>query len=549
MKLNLIKILTIGLMIGVGLWGATTEVIADADCTLHPCYCSCSEPCSPCDPAPPGEDPPPWACFPAGTGVLMEDGQEKNIEDVKVEDKVISQSEEGKKSISTVIKLDQPVRDHMCQIKFTGGDSLKLTDEHPLFSENSWKAINPENTFKDNPNLAVSKLETGDKISKSDGSPSAVESISCWSEKIQTYNLILDNANTYFAGGFLAHNKGEHPVFTCPEGQIIVHTGQFMTHCIRYDEDGSCTGYTDCWSAYACVPVGCFEFGGDSCQGANSRCEYCYCVPACTATAPTNLTATRVSASQATFSWTPGTGGAEQRLYVGANKAEVEAGCPGIDSPACAVNLTGLPESQSSYTTANVLAPGTVYYWQIVNWQSESCTVASSTRTLLSSCGLSPSTLTLKVNQEQKLRNTIRDSSQIEKVTFTSDSEAVSLTPQTDTAYIYQTRVTAIAPGTATVTSDVYLTGSASPVCSAASSVVSEDKRDGWWQVEGGDISEDGANLQNTRNAKKCYNLRVLRFLAVNLCLPFPASFSPPKPSASWDSSRWGCTRAISLGY
>lgn len=94
----------------------------------------CTEPCS-------GD----WTCFPAGTKVLMGDKTQKNIEDVKVGDKIISQSEEGKKTVSTVTKLDQPVRDHMCKIKFTNEESLKLTDEHPLFTQDGWKAINPKN--------------------------------------------------------------------------------------------------------------------------------------------------------------------------------------------------------------------------------------------------------------------------------------------------------------------------------------------------------------------------------------------------------------------
>jgi len=35
----------------------------------------------------------------------------KNIEEVKVGDKVVSQDEKGNKSVSRVTKLDQPVRD------------------------------------------------------------------------------------------------------------------------------------------------------------------------------------------------------------------------------------------------------------------------------------------------------------------------------------------------------------------------------------------------------------------------------------------------------
>jgi hypothetical protein len=49
-----------------------------------------------------------WTCFAAGTKVSMSDGQQENIEDVVVGDKVVSQDEQGNRSISTVTKLDQP---------------------------------------------------------------------------------------------------------------------------------------------------------------------------------------------------------------------------------------------------------------------------------------------------------------------------------------------------------------------------------------------------------------------------------------------------------
>jgi hypothetical protein len=50
-----------------------------------------------------------WTCFGAGTKVSMAGGQRKNIEDVVVGDKVVSQDEQGNRSISIVTKLDQPM--------------------------------------------------------------------------------------------------------------------------------------------------------------------------------------------------------------------------------------------------------------------------------------------------------------------------------------------------------------------------------------------------------------------------------------------------------
>lgn len=130
-------------------------------------------------------------CFPAGTKITMWDGTKNNIEDVEVGDKVLSQTESGIKLSSTVTALDRPMRKHMCQISFTNGNTLRLTDEHPLFSINGWKAINPENTAKENATLPVYQLKKGDRMIKEDGSYDEVLYFGCWSQRIQTYNLIL----------------------------------------------------------------------------------------------------------------------------------------------------------------------------------------------------------------------------------------------------------------------------------------------------------------------------------------------------------------------
>ena len=165
-----------------------------------------------------------WTCFAAGTKVDMASGTKSNIEDVKVGDEVVSQSESGERSVSTVTALDQPVREHMCKLDFSNGSTVKLTEEHPLMTTEGWKALDPNKTKNENPELKVGKLETGDTVVRDDGTKAVLQNISCWSEKTQAYNLILGNgAHTYFADGFLAHNKGggaceAPPLPDCPAG-------------------------------------------------------------------------------------------------------------------------------------------------------------------------------------------------------------------------------------------------------------------------------------------------------------------------------------------
>lgn len=151
-------------------------------------------------------------CFPAGTKVTLPNNKTENIEDVKVGDKVVSEDETGKQSVSTVQAVEKPVSNNLCDIKYTDGEDLKVTKGHPLFTQNGWKAIDINVAAQEDPGVPVSTLNIGDFMKKDTGSWDQIANISCKDETVQTYNLTVDNAHTYFAGGFLAHNKG----WTCP---------------------------------------------------------------------------------------------------------------------------------------------------------------------------------------------------------------------------------------------------------------------------------------------------------------------------------------------
>lgn len=143
-------------------------------------------------------------CFPAGTEVTLETGEKKNIETVAVGDRVRGRGG----SVNTVQALIQPVSDHFCRIDFENGESLEVTNSHPLFTDSGWKAINIEAARREQESVPVSELEAGDRIFNVSGENPSVKNITCWEETVQTYNFTVDNTNTFYAGGFLAHNKG-----------------------------------------------------------------------------------------------------------------------------------------------------------------------------------------------------------------------------------------------------------------------------------------------------------------------------------------------------
>ena len=110
------------------------------------------------------------SCFPAGTQVMMENGEARNIEQVRAGDRVISQSETGERALSRVTEIETPVRDHLCTVQFVDGGRLRMTDEHPVFTQEGWKSIVPENTAQENPNLKVFDLTSRDTVQRADGS-------------------------------------------------------------------------------------------------------------------------------------------------------------------------------------------------------------------------------------------------------------------------------------------------------------------------------------------------------------------------------------------
>lgn len=259
-----------------------------------------------------------------------------------------------------------------------------------------------------------------------------------------------------------------------------------------------CGIFYECgWNCPGCTPdCSGNECGDDGCGGSCGSCkagENCVsgnCVapqPSCNTTAPANLAVTRISPTKGTITWTPGANGTEQKIYVGANKTEVDASCPGTGSPACVVIVTGLPTSQTSYTTGDVLISRTVYYWRIVNYKNPVCSSGPASDAIaVSSCSLLPLSASLQTGETTTLTTSVNASSEIQQVTYDSSNNGIATATTPDAASPYETTVTAVSPGSSTVTNNVIIGGATN--CSDVSDVTVTAPAP-WWQVVDADVA------------------------------------------------------------
>ena len=100
-----------------------------------------------------------------------------------------------------VLEIESPLRDHIYTITFKDGSSLKLTKEHPLFTNSGWKSLSPVHTSNENAALSVELLKVGDKVLNSSGKYVKIIGISFKHGQIRTFNLkSVSDYNNFYAG-------------------------------------------------------------------------------------------------------------------------------------------------------------------------------------------------------------------------------------------------------------------------------------------------------------------------------------------------------------
>ena len=149
------------------------------------------------------------SCFIAGTKVTMADGTFKNIEDIKVGDKV-----KGHKENNEVIKLDPTLLANRKLYSFNDNNHYFFTSEHPFMTEEGWKSVKPEKTKERDGielyNQLEGELKIGDKLVTDKG---LIEITDIKSKEINKpnmplYNFNVSNDNSYIADNYVVHNKG-----------------------------------------------------------------------------------------------------------------------------------------------------------------------------------------------------------------------------------------------------------------------------------------------------------------------------------------------------
>ncbi|MFC1704650.1 polymorphic toxin-type HINT domain-containing protein, partial [Candidatus Omnitrophota bacterium] len=132
----------------------------------------------------------PNLCFLPGTPILMSDGTELPIEEVKVGDKVLAFDEEtGEFKEDKVVEFFQ----HPAEEYLIINEYLKVTKNHPVYSNGKW--------------VEIGTLTIGDELFNRDSKPVRITSIKEVREPTEVYNLEVNPYHTYIAGGIVAHNK------------------------------------------------------------------------------------------------------------------------------------------------------------------------------------------------------------------------------------------------------------------------------------------------------------------------------------------------------
>jgi hypothetical protein len=143
-------------------------------------------------------------CFPAGTPVLLADGTEKAIETLHSGDRALAH--DGTKQVTTtILALIKPPPKLVYKLAFDDGNTLTLTDSHPVSTDRGWKSLSPDATRKENPDFAVTVLQIGDRIHTVGGTCTLLAIQPC--EIVQVYNITVGEQHTFYAGGILVHNK------------------------------------------------------------------------------------------------------------------------------------------------------------------------------------------------------------------------------------------------------------------------------------------------------------------------------------------------------
>jgi hypothetical protein len=153
----------------------------------------------------------PVSCFVSGTKITMEDGNEKNIEEICIDDVVLSYNEEkGIIEPKKVVNLNSPIHDDLVEYTLSNGTKIISTFDHPYYVNGLQLASyrpNWTNERYDLPTEVIS-IKVGDEFNLLNESRVKIKSILELDRvDTQTYIFSVDGNRNFYANGILVHNK------------------------------------------------------------------------------------------------------------------------------------------------------------------------------------------------------------------------------------------------------------------------------------------------------------------------------------------------------
>jgi hypothetical protein len=129
-------------------------------------------------------------CFLAGTKIKMADGSEKNIENIRSGDKILTFTDELNHSLISgeVTKTYE----HLVAKYLIINDRLFVTPEHRIFVNDTWRTIG--------------EAKLGDFLMDEAGLPVKIKKIEERHEFVKVYNFEVTPEHTYLANGIYVHN-------------------------------------------------------------------------------------------------------------------------------------------------------------------------------------------------------------------------------------------------------------------------------------------------------------------------------------------------------
>ena len=156
---------------------------------------------------------PSLCCVDGDSEIAMADGTTKAIKDIEIGDKILSYDEDSKiLSETTVEKLIVKTRQEMLYITFADGTILKITPDHPMFSERGWVVHDIENGKIAYPDVDIQDeiVKNGDMLlSLSLMFDKEIVDIKIVEEQATVYTLTVADNHNFFAQGVLVHNAAD----------------------------------------------------------------------------------------------------------------------------------------------------------------------------------------------------------------------------------------------------------------------------------------------------------------------------------------------------